>query len=124
MVQVLGISNAFPSQLIKNTSQLSHISAFCHKNDAGNRGLGDGGGEEFCLMDLDTRDSDGNVREFVFCVSEQTSLRDLDTLAVGDHIQLVFHGPEEYAQTPWDMVFEQPERTTVPTAISVTRLRY
>ena len=50
MVQVLGISNAFPSQLIKNTSQLSHISAFCHKNDAGNRGLGDGGGEEFCLM--------------------------------------------------------------------------
>ena len=45
MVQVLGISNAFPNQLIKNTSQLS----VTHKNNARNRGLRDGGGKN-CLM--------------------------------------------------------------------------
>ena len=79
-------------------------------------------GVDYYLMDLDVLDLDGNVREFVFRISEQTSLRDLDALAIGDCVQLVLHGSEEYAQTPWDMVFGQPQRTTVPTAISVTGL--
>lgn len=50
MVQVRGIPIAFPGKLIKNALQLS----IHHKNDAGNRGLRDGGslapGKESCLM--------------------------------------------------------------------------
>ena len=79
-------------------------------------------GGDYYLMDLDMPDSDGNVREFAFRISAQTSLRGLKTLRVGDHIQLVFHGPEEYAQTPWDMVFGQPTRNSLPTVISVTAM--
>ena len=79
-------------------------------------------GADFYLMDLDMPDSDGNVREFAFRISAQMSLRGLNTVRVGDHIQLVFHGPEEYAQTPWDMVFGQPTRNSIPTVISVTAM--
>jgi len=77
-------------------------------------------GADHYVMDLDQLDENGNVREFVFRISDQTALRGLQALTVGDQVQVVLRGPEEYARTPWDLVFGQAERTEIPTAISVT----
>ena len=79
-------------------------------------------GNDFFLMDLDQRDEDGNIREFVFRISDQTDLRGLEAVQPGNHVRLVFHGPEAYQTTIWDTVFGQPARDTIPIAISVTLL--
>lgn len=79
-------------------------------------------GTDFYSLQLDQLDENGNVLEFVFTTSAATQLRGLETLKEGDHIRMVCHGPEEYAQRPWSFVFGNATDETMPTAISVTVL--